>query len=416
RDGKTFDGNTIRIQSGTLSTLYVTNYPADWDEVKIRELFQDFGTVVSVRLPSLKYNQRRRFCYVQFLTPEEARAATALDDKALDSQHRLIAKISDPNAKKARSGATTEGRELHVANIDFTASESDIRDLFKQHGTIESVRTIKNLQGKFFGTAFIVFSKPEEAEAALALNNKPLKTRLLRVTLATDKSSAKKDIATKVIRHNASGSPIPEESQNGSAEAANGRRGSTAQPQELNEETAMTARERRLALLNLPDTVNDARIQSFLENFGPLRKITVRRDKKGAMVEFVNLQDAGKVSLGVDCSPLGPEVRIGTVEELLYKSKAKHADESSKPVTSFKPAQAGISRPAQRSGPGRRGGLGFKRGGGFSASSAKSPEGEDKVMSGTGQTDIKPKSNNDFRALFNKGKEHDAAAAEEKQG
>jgi RNA recognition motif-containing protein len=415
RDGKTFDGNTIRIQSGTLSTLYVTNYPAEWDEVKIREMFQDFGTVVSVRLPSLKYNQRRRFCYVQFLTSEEANAATALDNKALDGQHRLVAKISDPHAKKGRSGAVTEGRELHVANVDFNTSESEIRDLFKEHGIVENVRMIKNLQGRFFGTAFIVYSRSEEAEAAMVLNNKPLKDRLLRVTLATNKSSAKKDIATTIVQQNTSGSPAPEGSQNGSVETANGRRGSNAPAQELSEETAMTARERKVALLDLPDTVNDARIQAFLENFGPLRKITVRRDKSGAMVEFVNLQDAGKVSMGIDCSPLGPNVRIGTVEDLLYRSKAKPAsDQVAKPVTSFKPAQAGISRPAQRSGQGRRGGLGFKRGGGFSASSnsgaAKSPEGEDKAMTGTGETETKAKSNNDFRALFNKGKEADAAA------
>lgn len=415
RDGKTFDGNIIRIQSGTLSTLYVTNYPAEWDEVKIREMFQDFGTVVSVRLPSLKYNQRRRFCYVQFLTSEEANAATALDNKALDGQHRLVAKVSDPHAKKGRSGAVTEGRELHVANVDFNTSESEIRDLFKEHGTVENVRMIKNLQGRFFGTAFIVYSRSEEAEAAMVLNNKPLKDRLLRVTLATNKSSAKKDIATTIVQQNMSGSPAPEGSQNGSVETANGRRGSNAPAQELSEETAMTARERKVALLDLPDTVNDARIQAFLENFGPLRKITVRRDKSGAMVEFVNLQDAGKVSMGIDCSPLGPNVRIGTVEDLLYRSKAKPAsDQVAKPVTSFKPAQAGISRPARRSGQGRRGGLGFKRGGGFSASSnsgaAKSPEGEDKAMTGTGETETKAKSNNDFRALFNKGKEADAAA------
>jgi RNA recognition motif-containing protein len=414
RDGKTFDGNTIRIQSGTLSTLYVTNYPAEWDEVKIREMFQDFGTIVSVRLPSLKYNQRRRFCYVQFLTSEEANAATALDDKALDGQHRLVAKISDPNAKKGRSGAVTEGRELHVANVDFNTTESEVRDLFKEHGIVENVRMIKNLQGRFFGTAFIVYSKPEEAEAAMVLNNKPLKDRLLRVTLATNKSSAKKDIATTIVQQNTSGSPAPEGSQNDSVGTANGRRGSNV-PQELSEETAMTARERKVALLDLPDTVNDARIQAFLENFGPLRKITVRRDKAGAMVEFVNLQDAGKVSMGIDCTSLGPNVRIGTVEDLLYRSKAKHAsDQTAKPVTSFKPAQAGISRPAQRSGQGRRGGLGFKRGGGFSAGSnsggAKSPEGEDKAMTGTGEAETKAKSNNDFRALFNKGKEADTAA------
>ncbi|KAH0288619.1 hypothetical protein M436DRAFT_60698 [Aureobasidium namibiae CBS 147.97] len=415
RDGKTFDGNTIRIQSGTLSTLYVTNYPAEWDEVKIREMFQGFGTIVSVRLPSLKYNQRRRFCYVQFLTSEEARAATALDDKALDGQHRLVAKISDPQAKKGRSGAVTEGRELHVGNIDFHATESDIRDLFQQHGTVESVRMIKNLQGRFNGTAFIVYSKSEEAEAAVALNNKPLKDRLLRVTLATDRSSAKKDIATTIVQQNTSGSPAAEGSQNGSAAAANGRRGSTAPPQELGEDTARTVRERTIALLGLPDTVNDARIQAFLETFGPLRKITVRRDKAGAMIEFVNLQDAAKVSMGVDCSPLGPDVHIDTVEELLYQTKAKAASKQPpKPVTSFKPAQAGISRPAQRGGQGRRGGLGFKRGGGFSASSgsgaAKSSEGEDKVMTGTGETETKAKSNNDFRALFNKGKEAETAA------
>lgn len=41
RDGKEIDGQVIRIQSGTLSTLYVTNYPPDFDEAKITELFQD---------------------------------------------------------------------------------------------------------------------------------------------------------------------------------------------------------------------------------------------------------------------------------------------------------------------------------------------------------------------------------------
>ncbi|KAI5258677.1 hypothetical protein E4T42_00615 [Aureobasidium subglaciale] len=416
RDGKSFDGNTIRIQSGTLSTLYVTNYPADWDEVKVREMFQDFGTIVSVRLPSLKYNQRRRFCYVQFLTQEEARAATAMNNKALDGQHRLVALISDPGAKKERSGAVTEGRELHVANIDRNATETEIRELFQQHGTVEGIRMIKNVGQKFIGTAFVIFSKAEEADAAMVLNNKPLLTRLLRVSHATDKSSVKKDTATTVVQQTTSGSPAPEGGQNGSTEATNGRGELAAPTGELNEETAKTKRERTVALLNLPDTVNDARIQSFLQTFGPLRKITVRRDKAGAMIEFVNLQDAAKVSMGVDCSPLGPEVRIGTVEQLLYKSKAKDPVEP-KPATSFKPAQAGISRPVQRGGQGRRGGLGFKRGG-LSAGSgvAKSSEGgQDKTMSGTDETEAKVKSNDDFRALFNKGKEANTTAEEKKE-
>lgn len=44
REGKQVDGQAIRIQSGTLSTLYVANYPEDYDEVNIRGLFRDVGS------------------------------------------------------------------------------------------------------------------------------------------------------------------------------------------------------------------------------------------------------------------------------------------------------------------------------------------------------------------------------------
>jgi len=159
RDGKEIDGSEIHIQSGSQSTLYVANYPADFDEVKIRELFDSYGTIVSVRFPSLKYDQRRRFCYIQFLTPEEASAATALDNKAL-AGHALTAKISDPDAKKKRTGALAEGREIVIKNIDFKASDDELKDMFKDCGTIENVRRIKAPNGRTTGTGFIIFSTP----------------------------------------------------------------------------------------------------------------------------------------------------------------------------------------------------------------------------------------------------------------
>lgn len=44
RDGKPLDGREIRILSGTLSTLYVTNYPPDFDEGRIRSLFESVSS------------------------------------------------------------------------------------------------------------------------------------------------------------------------------------------------------------------------------------------------------------------------------------------------------------------------------------------------------------------------------------
>lgn len=69
----------------------------------------------------------------------------------------LNAKISDPSAKKGRQGAMHEGRELHVGNVDWSASEHDVKALFSPYGTIESVRIPRNMSGKSKGTAFIVF-------------------------------------------------------------------------------------------------------------------------------------------------------------------------------------------------------------------------------------------------------------------
>ncbi|KAI7515262.1 hypothetical protein KC316_g21548, partial [Hortaea werneckii] len=68
-------GYEVRIQSGSQNTLYVANYPPEYDEQAIRKLFDSYGEVISVRFPSLKFNNRRRFCYVQFLTEDMARQA-----------------------------------------------------------------------------------------------------------------------------------------------------------------------------------------------------------------------------------------------------------------------------------------------------------------------------------------------------
>lgn len=59
---------------------------------------------MDVRFPSLKYNSHRRFCYVQFMSSEQAQRATQLDGKQLGEKERLVAKISAPNQKKDRSG------------------------------------------------------------------------------------------------------------------------------------------------------------------------------------------------------------------------------------------------------------------------------------------------------------------------
>ena len=406
------EGFGVRIASGSQNTLYVANYPAEYDEQAIRRLFDSYGEIISVRFPSLKFNNRRRFCYVQFFTEEMAREAEAkMDNKALDAQHRLLAKVSNPDAKKQRSGAQAEGRELFVKNIHREASDAEVTEFFGRYGDVVSINLLKLVNNKRTGTGFIVFASAEESNKALEADGKPFRDRILHVEVSATKAegrTAPMDRARKtdVIIKSAGGTAGSPE-----AEGTNGRRGSDvsmASADAQQQEAFRTARERKIAIFNLPDTVNDARVRTAMEAYGPIVKIQLRRDQGGAIVEFVQINDAFNVRSGVDVSSLGPEAKTGDVADLLGKKK-KGPGAPAGGAGSFRPTN--VSRPGQARG-GRRGGLGFKRGG-FGGSAKGGNGSEAAGGSGTGGGG---RSNADFRAMFEAGRPASGKAAEDGAG
>lgn len=411
RNGKDLNGREVHIQSGSRSTLYVANYPADYDEDTVRRLFQGYGEVITVRFPSLKYNSRRRFCYVQFLNGEQAQAAeNAMDGKMLDGQHRLLAKISDPEAKKNRSGAQAEGREIFVKNLDNSVDEAEIKEHFSKFGNVVSMNLLKRADKKRLGNGFIVFSSADEATKAVEEgHNKPFCDRILNISLSTPRGGdAPKDKARKtdiIVKHSAS----PEPSTNGNGD----RRGSdvsmaSASHTTGSEEMAKTVRERKIAILNLPDTVNDTRIRSEMEKHGLIVKIQLRREQDAAIVEFADIKVAFDVRGGIDCSALGENVRTGDVAEIFAKGKKKQDGPHTAGFGGMRPAA--VSRPGQQRG-GRRGGLGFRRGGFGGVGGAKSAGGAPNESETNGSGAVR--SNADFKAMFEKSREQAEPKAEE---
>lgn len=169
---------------------------------------------------------------------------------------------------------------------------------------------------------------------------------------------------------------------------------------------------RTLALLNIPDTVNDARIRALTEPFGILVKISLRPNHQGAIIEYRNEASVGKASLALEGHEIAPErrIRVGTVDEMNqhkaeYRSDRIPVGAAAKTSNTQLQGPAPIRRPGQ---PGTRrggkGGLGIKRGGvGLSGPRARNDgEGKDVEISGTGDGEErgKAKSNADFKAIF----------------
>ena len=76
--------------------------------------------------------------------------------------------------------------KLFVGNLSFQATEEDLRELFAQAGTVETVRIITDqFTGRPRGFGFVEMATTEEAEAAVKkFNGHELDGRTLKVELA----------------------------------------------------------------------------------------------------------------------------------------------------------------------------------------------------------------------------------------
>ena len=76
-------------------------------------------------------------------------------------------------------------KRIYVGNLPFSATEDEIRELFSQHGTVESVNLITDREtGRPRGFGFVEMADEEAAAAISALDQKEMGGRNLKVNEA----------------------------------------------------------------------------------------------------------------------------------------------------------------------------------------------------------------------------------------
>ena len=78
--------------------------------------------------------------------------------------------------------------KIYVGNLPFSATESEIRDLFAQHGTVDSVALPTDREtGRPRGFGFVEMPQADAQKAMQALNGFNMGGRPLRVNEAQDR-------------------------------------------------------------------------------------------------------------------------------------------------------------------------------------------------------------------------------------
>lgn len=296
-----------------------------------------------------------------------------------------------------------EGREIHITGLDSSISEQELTEVFSKYGKVEKARILTTMTGDSKGAAFVAFEKKEEANAALELDRTKLKSKILTVELSTGKNFK----PTATIVKGSSASPAPDGGSAMSPSPAPDAHNNThAQHAPVRSETS----NRTITLMNIPDTVNVARVNAIVEPYGELVKVVLRPDHQGAIVEYADAASAGKAALALENHEIVPgrRLRTGGLKDLFAEKDEIRTDriqvgQGKKPAAGFM-QQPGA--PVRRPGAGGRGGLGQKRGLGYSAPKPANAAGAAEVNGhgpGGAEENKKPKSNADFKAMFVSG-------------
>lgn len=253
KDKKRIHGVEVSVEVAWHSTLYVTNFREGMDDAEMRQLFDEFGTILDIRWPSKRIKTTRRFCYVQYTKASAAQAALSLAGRETEPGLRLVVLVSDPARKQQRTDAGA--RELRVTGVVKSVTKADLEKLFSAHGTLKDVRLIPAANNN--QTAFVEFETEEAAQKALVLNNHLLKNRRLAVTMADTKPSR------------APQAPAAK------AEAA----------------------ARSVRIKNLPKDTQEPLLQQALEKVVQVVRVIVIEDINEAVVELPSIADAGRLVL-----------------------------------------------------------------------------------------------------------------------
>lgn len=141
----------------------------------------------SVRIIKDRNGNPLGYGFVQFPTKEGVVKAIKIYQNSLLDGHTLQLSVSKKKVdqttnrrKKQQLGFEPKSAKLVVRNVAFEATKQDLRDLFKEYGTIKGIRQPKKMDGQHRGFAFIEYETIEEAmQAYTSLANSHLYGRKL---------------------------------------------------------------------------------------------------------------------------------------------------------------------------------------------------------------------------------------------
>ncbi|XP_075510066.1 polyadenylate-binding protein 7 [Primulina tabacum] len=172
-----------------IGNVFVKNLSESMDCIKIKEMFQKFGNVLSCKVVTSDDGKSKGYGFVQMESENDANSAIeALNDSIIGGKQMYVGKFIK-KADRAIPSHEAKYTNLYIKNLDTDVSEDVIKDKFSEYGKIVSVAVSKDESGASKGFGFANFENPDDAKRAVeALNGSQLGSKVIYVARAQKKS------------------------------------------------------------------------------------------------------------------------------------------------------------------------------------------------------------------------------------
>eukprot|EP00049_Salpingoeca_infusionum_P003348 m.65856 g.65856 ORF g.65856 m.65856 type:complete len:903 (+) comp12076_c0_seq4:39-2747(+) len=187
-------------------TCIVKNISFAVDEKQLEQVFKDCGEIAEIRIVRKMSGKSKGYAFVEFKDKSSLQFALSKDKQYLDERPMLISPCVDrskSNPFEFQYKKDLDPSTLFVKNIDYSATEDDIRELFGKFGELKQVRLVKDFSGKPRGFGYVQYTESgPTAQAILEMDKFDFKGRAMAVALSNppkksgDKGQPKKGVAS----------------------------------------------------------------------------------------------------------------------------------------------------------------------------------------------------------------------------
>ncbi|KAL8504979.1 hypothetical protein ACS0TY_016252 [Phlomoides rotata] len=237
-----------------VGNVFVKNLSDSIDSVKLQEMFQKFGNILSCKVVTSDDGKSRGYGFVQFEFETSAKAAIEnLNGLIIGEKEMYVGKFVKRSDRAV--SCPEKYTNLYVKNLDTGVSEEVLEEKFSQYGKIMSLVISKDENGASRGFGFVNFEKPENAKSAVeALHGSQLGSKVLYVARAQKKSEREARLRR--------------------------------QYEEKKKEQILKYQDSNVYVKNIDDDVTDDELREWFSQCGTITSVKIMRDDKGVSKGF----------------------------------------------------------------------------------------------------------------------------------